>query len=595
MQSLLRARFDATGALETSEAFDCAEAFGYGNFQRGVLVFAVLTVWVMHAHTLAFPLISSDLDHWCKRPADLNISTETWKDLAIPVEGNGRRGRCTVYASPYDPNDTAVVRCEEWDYDIRVAHTTIVSNWDLVCHRRWLLAVAFAVYMAGSLGFLVAGGFVTDAIGRKLAILGATSLLMLAAFGGCFANTYLMYLSSRFVISGCSCTLCVIANVLVAEVSTNRHRSLHFSISCGTGLWLAEVFFVVLRDERLNWMVLQLLMVAPTLLLPLGCTLVLESPRWLIATQNLERADVVVHTAARQNGFPDDKASEFIEILRKEELERAKVTCMGTEEAKKHPSATVLRRALALFATSFNVMGAYYVVLLASAARKKPWVPWTSLVVDGVFYCMYFAAVDRVDRVSMAVRVFITGGAICCLLAGVLTGSSPEEVGSTLLILVKSVINVAITITTLCAAESFPSIVRGFGGCLYMACARLGGMFASAASVLRTAEEEAFLLIITAVLLFVSAFIVERLQRQATALKQGATPSSARSMSRAEVLEEMKATLEPRPKEKIWRQQRSGSPTVSPSSSSPGQTTPLSECSVYPPYHFTSSRNVRLG
>ncbi|XP_077495591.1 solute carrier family 22 member 4-like [Amblyomma americanum] len=346
----LKSHLLMTHALEISESFDCGEAFGYGNFQRGVLLFAIVSVWVMHAHTLSFPLISGELDHWCKKPRDVNVSDDAWKSSAIPLEDDGRRSQCTVYASPDDHNDSAVVHCEQWDYDAEVAHTTIVSSWNLVCHRRWLLPLAIAVFMAGSLGFLVVGGAVADIIGRKLTILGATCVLMLAAFGGCFADTYLIYVSTRFFISGASCTLCIISGVLVAEVSTNRHRAVHVSFSGIAGLWLGDAWFAVLREVRLNWIALQFLMVAPTLLLPLGCAFIRESPRWLIARHKLKGAEAVVHEVARANGFPEDGASAFIERLRSQELEHAKASmATATGEFKSLITGTVLRRGMVVF------------------------------------------------------------------------------------------------------------------------------------------------------------------------------------------------------------------------------------------------------
>ncbi|KAK8757137.1 hypothetical protein V5799_000158 [Amblyomma americanum] len=547
-----------THALEISDSFDCGEAFGYGNFQRGVLLFAIVSVWVMHAHTLSFPLISGELDHWCKKPRDVNVSDDAWKSSAIPLEDDGRRSQCTVYASPDDHNDSAVVHCEQWDYDAEVAHTTIVSSWNLVCHRRWLLPLAIAVFMAGSLGFLVVGGAVADIIGRKLTILGATCVLMLAAFGGCFADTYLIYVSTRFFISGASCTLCIISGVLVAEVSTNRHRAVHVSFSGIAGLWLGDAWFAVLREVRLNWIALQFLMVAPTLLLPLGCAFIRESPRWLIARHKLKGAEAVVHEVARANGFPEDGASAFIERLRSQELEHAKASmATATGEFKSLITGTVLRRGMVVFFASFNVMGAYYVVLLTSAARKKPWMRWTSLAIDGAFNAVYLAVVDRMSRVTIAATAFTLAGVSCSLLAFVLTSSVPEELGIVLLILAKGVTGVAVVITTLCAAETFPSAVRGSGCCLYYTCARLGGMFASGASILRAAGLEDLVLGIAAAVLFLSAHVIERLPSQSTAFHHDATLSPPRTLSPAEVVKEMQGTLEPRTKAKALKKRRS--------------------------------------
>ncbi|KAK8774550.1 hypothetical protein V5799_010911 [Amblyomma americanum] len=228
MGSNSRSCFPIANELETDQPLDCAETFGYGDFQKDVPI-----VWVTRTHALAFSCVAGDLDHWCKQPADVNVLVETWKSLAIPLEANCRRKLCAVCTSPYDPNDSMVVRCEQWGYDAEVANNAIVISWDLAYHRRWLLAVVFIVFLDGSLSSLVVGGAVTDIIGhRKLSTLQSRTVLMLASFCWCFTSTYRIHLSTRAMISGL-CTLCVVACSLVFEVSTNWHQELQVNSCAG--------------------------------------------------------------------------------------------------------------------------------------------------------------------------------------------------------------------------------------------------------------------------------------------------------------------------------------------------------------------------
>ncbi|KAH9381797.1 hypothetical protein HPB48_009795 [Haemaphysalis longicornis] len=315
MQYVVPASLDPDD-LETSEGFDCGDAFGHGNFQRGALFFTVLSLWVLHCHTLVFPLISGDVDHWCRQPAGLNISTDEWKRWAIPLDDRGQHSRCTLFAKPNDPNDTTVVRCQAWDYDPEFAPTSIVSSWELVCGRAWLIPLANALTMAGALVGLAVSGFVADHIGRRLVALGAASTLLIAAFGSSFATSYLVYVSTKFIISASGTTLFIVSALLLAEVSTHRYRAAHVGFTIAAGLTLGDVTFAVAsRMHHAGWVIRQLVMVSPTALIPVGFLLVSESPRWLIAKRQLASAEAIMQAAARTNGFHSGGPAKLVARL----------------------------------------------------------------------------------------------------------------------------------------------------------------------------------------------------------------------------------------------------------------------------------------
>ncbi|KAL1428280.1 hypothetical protein MTO96_002676 [Rhipicephalus appendiculatus] len=148
-----------------------------------------------------YDLRTSDVDHWCKRPRGFNISAAEWKNIAIPLEADGRLSQCRVYERcmpPVEPNlpnrqrvdsdmraqpdwwyneclnavseaanDTREIPCEEWEYDDSVADSTAVSTWDLVCHRRLIRIAIVALQYAGAVLFLVTSGMYADSLSRR--------------------------------------------------------------------------------------------------------------------------------------------------------------------------------------------------------------------------------------------------------------------------------------------------------------------------------------------------------------------------------------------------------------------------------------------
>ncbi|KAL1428435.1 hypothetical protein MTO96_002812 [Rhipicephalus appendiculatus] len=178
------ARYD----LRTSESFDCQECFGYGAFQKRLFILLILSGFSVISQTSIVTLVFGDGDHWCKRPMGFNISAAEWKNIAIPLEADGRLSKCRIYErcvppvdlSPSKPaadgqrqavNDTREIPCDEWEYDDSVADSTAVSSWNLVCHRRLLRIAVVALQYAGAVIFLVTSGLYADSLSRRSCLL----------------------------------------------------------------------------------------------------------------------------------------------------------------------------------------------------------------------------------------------------------------------------------------------------------------------------------------------------------------------------------------------------------------------------------------
>ncbi|XP_077547691.1 steroid transmembrane transporter SLC22A24-like [Haemaphysalis longicornis] len=300
--------------IETSEGFDCEEAFGSGHFQNRIVLFTAIANFVMLTHAIAFPLISTDVDHWCRQPTGWNLSTNTWKSIAIPLKTDGRYSQCTVYANPGDPNDTTVVECDAWDYDLERVNTSIVSEWNMVCNRRSLKLLGNAAFMAGSIVFLLLSGYIADTFGRLPVVLGSATVLMVATLASCFAPSYPVYLGTRFLLSGCTISLYAVTGTMLAEAASCARRSTLLSVALLMGHSLADTWTVILKWVRpFHWFHIQLLAVAPTLLVTVFFLLAVESPRWLIASRRLEAAGRVMRRAAELNRVQSNGVTLLLE------------------------------------------------------------------------------------------------------------------------------------------------------------------------------------------------------------------------------------------------------------------------------------------
>ncbi|KAH7934028.1 hypothetical protein HPB49_020658 [Dermacentor silvarum] len=252
--------------LRTSESFDCEEGFGHGPFQKRMLLLVLLG-------TFSKPL------------AGFNISAADWKNIAIPTEADGRSSRCRVYkrckpptepgnsvehgkggAGPagsdwwygrcflserelQDTNDTRDAPCEVWDYDVRMAETSAVSYWNMVCHRRLVPAALVTLQNAGAVISLILAGAFVDYVDRRAMLLGSSVAVV-------------------------TCTACTFQVLFMAVM----------------GLALCVVWILIGKPVGIDWRLKQVICLAPTALLLPALFTARESPRWLVAKGRLDEA-----------------------------------------------------------------------------------------------------------------------------------------------------------------------------------------------------------------------------------------------------------------------------------------------------------------
>jgi Arabinose efflux permease len=155
-----------------------------------------------------------------------------------------------------------------------------------------------------SLGFLgmffgaVFGGWLSDLIGRKKAIMTCIGIFSLGSVFNGLAVNYLMLLIARFI-TGFGCVaMVVISMVYIAEMlpSENRGRYQALTIACGTiGVPVIGLFaaWLIPQNPAFNWRIVFFLGGAGLLLIPLGGAWFKESPRWLVSKGRIQEAEVL--------------------------------------------------------------------------------------------------------------------------------------------------------------------------------------------------------------------------------------------------------------------------------------------------------------
>lgn len=334
------------------------------------------------------------------------------------------------------------------------------------------------------------------------------------------------------------------------------------------GLMLADTYFTILKQvPHLNWFFLQLIMVAPTFLLPVGFFLFAESPRWLIASRNLHAAERVMLSAAKLNGSRGDCMALLIERVEQRPHAEggANVPTTGATEM----TSVVRRRAVITFGSSFSVMMAYYSLLLSLPERRSttPWVEWAPLGANALAYGLLLKLVNRIQRTRLITSAFIIVGILCSFASiAELTAAGDwtlNVVADIFLVLTLAACGLALVLNFVYVAELFPTPFRGVSACLVLPASRLGGMVGALFSALEGIGREDLLFALIATAVYSSAYSFQYLPLEygtyaglADAEVTVTCPSihSKRSLS---TIDEMKQSLASLPPKKTKRTKKS--------------------------------------
>lgn len=507
---------------------------GHGLFQQRLLLHASLSLVVLLCHALAFRLIARDVDHWCRPPSGVASfpTAAAWKNAAIPVVGpDGAFSRCTMYDPPVQIHPhmkRLIVPCDEWEYDEERGRESIVAEWDLVCDRAWLLRLAAVLYTCGALMVAPLSGFLADRHGRATLIVLSTGVLAIASFGSAFSRSFLFFVVVRFFVSAASGTVQVLSFVLLFEFTFHSRRVLYSLLATLLGPLAVPCVYQLLELARLGWVAVQILFMAPTMLLAASCYYVEESPSWLLVTWQTHRAEAVTLHVARVNGIPVDTAKHLFKqvknIIRKREdapppspapspppppPASARLVLLLTESAFQ-------RRLLPTLFCWFTVTFSFYSTVLNGEVADSATTPWESAacVLMAVPFCAsYYYLVTRHGlrhtlTVLLALLCWVT------TLLALSTSRGHVTLKAIISVAVRCGSILAVSTTYIYAAEIFPTVPRCLGVSASHSCGLLGSLlstFLLQASGRGSPDTSLAVLVTMATLLFLCCVVLQAL------------------------------------------------------------------------------------
>ncbi|KAL0880251.1 hypothetical protein ABMA27_002708 [Loxostege sticticalis] len=216
--------------------------------------------------------------------------------------------------TPYvclDNNITEACPCENPKYDTSVFTSTIITEWKLICDRRWLASFTQTVFQFGTLVGSVCFGMAADRFGRRKPLLIIVIIQLATGIVAAFAPDYWSFTVLRFLLGTSIGGIIVVSFTMVTECVGTLDRdtvSALYQAFFNLGHLLLPVFGYFLRDYNK----FQLAISLSTVILLSYFVLITESPRWLIAVRKLDQAVEILERIAKMNGRPTENIKSDI-------------------------------------------------------------------------------------------------------------------------------------------------------------------------------------------------------------------------------------------------------------------------------------------
>lgn len=448
----------------------------YGRWQ--LLVTFLLSLYNIPCtwHIFVPTFHAAPRDYWCSAPSHLShLDPQIWKEFSQP------EGSCSIIDLPWENitmeqitggiAPTSKLRpCEKWTFKdsyisdgIDVA--SIVSEWDLVCDRAYLLSTAEAAFLGGvALGGLVSG-MLSDRYGRRTTLAIAAVIQTVIGITISFIPWFVGYVLLRTILGFVSVSVVFSGFVLSLEVVGGVWRTVSgvsflFPVSISYAA-IAGIAYLI----RGRWRILQLTVSLPGLLfLLLLWWPITESPRWLLAVGKRKQYYRVLNAAAKFNNRPPVQEDE----------EEKKLAANSNENTKQDESAGIMdlfktahmrKNTLCLFVIWFSVYLVYYGLVLNVGNLGGDL--YVNSALSGLVEIPALAAsilfLVRMGRRWPLCLTLAIGGIACLATLTINTKSEYSWVATAFAMLGKFSVSSSNAVMPVFTAELYPTVIRNLG------------------------------------------------------------------------------------------------------------------------------------
>ncbi|XP_064457500.1 solute carrier family 22 member 13-like isoform X2 [Ornithodoros turicata] len=266
---------------------------GLGAYQQVLVLLCVIgtvpQTWMMGL--LEDSLV--DIEHWCTRPDSFSLLNGNVTNTALQQYNSTAHDPCLGYpvyqnASPVE-NVSNLMACEYWDYIDDQTRTSLVQQFDLVCHNKWLRDVLkYANEACCVLGLLVFG-HIADTRGRRPVLFSSCLLFFSFCTLASLAPSFTLYAITTSIAALGTGGFRVAAIVLLLEWVAPEWRC-SFALTYPLGIAVGVFTWTALQFLTQSWMYLQLAIGLCMCIVFPFYVVIQESYGWLVARDRRKRA-----------------------------------------------------------------------------------------------------------------------------------------------------------------------------------------------------------------------------------------------------------------------------------------------------------------
>ncbi|XP_059172875.1 organic cation transporter protein-like [Physella acuta] len=471
----------------------------FGLYQRVrfflICLFSIVSAW--HAFNMVFigatPSFHCDVSSYNLSGTPLeNLSLPERNSLLLPPKSscrqfdvlsllNGSLAEFTGHdASPvalYSNTSRRQIECQHgYQYSKEEYSSTLTSEFDLVCDRKFWIPTSKSVFFAGRLCGAFVFGQLSDRFGRRPMFFVGCLLLLVAGTIASLAPNIFVFLPMYFCQGAAHTGAFLVAYTLSTELVGPRYRVVAGFVSQG----FYSIGYITLAGLAYfirEWRYLEMTITLPVLLFGFYWWFLPESIRWQMSHGREAQAEETIRRAARQNGVT--LGSDVFKTLQDDPSLKAGrqyyiLDCVRTWKMAK---------------LSFNIWFNWFVNALvyyglSLNTENLAGNPYMNFCLAGAVeipaYVICILILNKVGRRWPLILSMYIGG-VACILSGCLPteeSSTIETVSVVLAMLGKFGITASYAIIYLMAAELFPTVIRNIGMGVASMSARIGGILA---------------------------------------------------------------------------------------------------------------------